>query len=63
MEIKVDRRIGYVVRAFQAKKHIDRGRAFARGIREKIETVEQVKETATFWTRLLLTPGPKRRGR
>ena len=61
MEIKVDRRIGYLVRAFQAKGHIDRGRAFARGIREKIETVEEVKETATFWARLLLTPGPKRR--
>ena len=43
MEIKVDRRIGYLVRAFQAKGHIDRGRAFARDIRAKIETVEEVK--------------------
>ena len=61
MEIKVDRRIGYLMRAIRAKGHIDRGRAFARDIREKIEAVEEVKETATFWTRLLLTPGPKRR--
>lgn len=63
MYVKVDRRIGYVMRAFMWKGRIDKARAFAGGVRRKVEVAQDTASELKLWADLLLKPGPKKKRR
>lgn len=60
MEIKVDRRFGYVLRAFVWKGRIDQARSFARGVRRTVEVVEDTGSDLKLFASLLFKPGKKK---
>jgi hypothetical protein len=61
MEIKVDRRIGYIVRAFVWKGRIDQARSFARGVKRAVEVAEDTGSDLKLFAALLFKPGKKKR--
>jgi hypothetical protein len=63
VEIKVDRRIGYVLRAFAWKGRIDQARAFGAGIKRKVEVAQDTAAELKLWGDLLFKEPEKKKRR
>lgn len=63
MEIKVDRRIGYVLRAFAWKGRIDQARAFGSTMKRQVEVAHDTAAELKLWGDMLFKPAPEKKKR